>query len=72
MWDRPGSHRRRRTRPAVGACQDEQQDTLPPAGRLVLSPEDDLYAVRANGSARRLIVGAPGAQFDADWSPDGR
>ena len=56
----------------VGACQDEQQDTLPPAGRLILSHEDDLYAVGADGSTRRLIVGAPGAQLDADWSPDGR
>jgi Tol biopolymer transport system component len=42
-----------------------------PAGLLVVSDEDDLYVVEANGSGRRALVEAPGAQFDADWSPDG-
>jgi TolB protein len=43
----------------------------PPTGRVVVSDEDDLYVVDANGSGRRAVVRAAGPQFDADWSPDG-
>jgi TolB protein len=47
------------------------EPTPEPAGLLVVSDEDDLYVVEADGSARRVLVEAPGPQFDADWSPDG-
>jgi TolB protein len=43
----------------------------PPAGRLVVSMDDDIAVVGADGSGRRIVVEAPGPQFDVDWSPDG-
>ena len=43
----------------------------PPTGLLVVADDDDLYVVGADGSGRRALVGAPGPQLDADWSPDG-
>ena len=45
---------------------------LPPlSGRLAVSVDDDIAVVGADGSGRRVVVEAPGPQFDADWSPDG-
>jgi Tol biopolymer transport system component len=43
----------------------------PPTGRLVVSVDDDIAVVGADGGSRRVVVEAPGPQFDADWSPDG-
>jgi Tol biopolymer transport system component len=43
----------------------------PPAGRLVVAADDDIAVVEADGSGRDVVITAPGAQFDADWSPDG-
>jgi Tol biopolymer transport system component len=43
----------------------------PPTGQLVVSVDDELALVGADGSGRRVVVDAPGPQFDADWSPDG-
>jgi Tol biopolymer transport system component len=43
----------------------------PPVGRLVVADDDDIAVVGADGSGRRVVVEAPGPQFDADWSPDG-
>jgi TolB protein len=43
----------------------------PPPGRLVVADEDDLFVVATDGSGRRAVVRAEGAQLDADWSPDG-
>ena len=53
------------------ACGGEAE-LEPPSGRLVVSADDDLYVVGADGSGRRLLVGARGPQLDGDWSPDGR
>jgi Tol biopolymer transport system component len=53
----------------AASCGGEPEPS--PAGRLVVTHEDDLYVVEADGSGRRPLVEAPGTQFDADWSPDG-
>ena len=54
---------------AAGCGGEAEPD--PPTGRLVVSSNDDLVVVGADGSGRRVLVGAPGMQLDADWSPDG-
>lgn len=53
----------------LASCGGEP--TPEPAGLLAVSDEDDLYVVEADGSGRRVLVDAPGPQFDADWSADG-
>ena len=62
MWDR--SHTAR-----IGLTRSSQlcggSLTPEPAGLLVVSDEDDLYVVEADGSGRRVLVEAPGPQFDA-------
>ena len=37
-------------------------------------PEDDsdLWLVNVDGSGKRLLIGGPGTQYDASWSPDGK
>ncbi len=57
---------------SAGACGGGEAEVEPPAGLLVVSSNDDLYTVGADGSSRRLVVRARGPQLDADWSPDGR
>jgi TolB protein len=46
---------------------------LPPldGGSLALMADDDIAVVQVDGGERRVVVAAPGPQFDADWSPDG-
>jgi Tol biopolymer transport system component len=56
----------------AGACSEDGPESEPPAGRLVVSVEDDLHVVGADGSGRRVLVDAPGPQFDADWSVRGQ
>jgi TolB protein len=56
---------------ALAAACGGEAEPEPPAGRLVISVDDDLAVVGADGSGRRVVVTAPGPQFDADWSPDG-
>ena len=53
------------------ACGGGDEQPAPPTGELVVSVDDDLEVVGADGSGRRTVVAAPGPQFDADWSPEG-
>ena len=56
---------------ALAAACGRVAEADPPTGRLVVSSNDDLVVVGADGSGRRVLVGAPGKQLHADWSPDG-
>ena len=40
-------------------------------GRIVLSTEDDIYVVNADGTGLVQITRRPGPEFDPAWSPDG-
>jgi hypothetical protein len=55
---------------ALAAACGREAEPDPPTGRLVVSSNDDLVVVGVDGSGRRVLVGAPGMQLDADWSPD--
>jgi Tol biopolymer transport system component len=57
-----------RVRVVVG----EPIDVATLEGRIVLSSEDDIYAVNADGSGLRELTTKRGAEFDPTWSPDGR
>jgi len=60
---------------ALASCRSAgSKDSL---GWIALSPggataADDIVVVRPDGSGRRVVVAAPGAQFDPSWSPDGK
>jgi TolB protein len=41
------------------------------AGRIVLSSEDDVYTLDADGSDLARVTRRPGPEFDPAWSPDG-
>lgn len=41
------------------------------AGRIVTDDFDDVFAFDVDGSNLVTIAGAPGAEFDGAWSPDG-
>lgn len=41
-------------------------------GRIVTDDFEDLFAMDPDGSNVVLLADAPGAEFDGDWSPDGR
>ena len=41
-------------------------------GRIVLSTEDDIYTVNADGTGLARLTSGAGPEFDPAWSPDGR
>jgi TolB protein len=55
-----------------GETETDAAPLPPPAGSLAVAADDDIAVVGADGAGRRVVVTAPGSQFDADWSPDGQ
>jgi TolB protein len=68
---------------AVAALALRADDDARVSGKIVFSygaegnddparAEEDLYVARADGTGKRRLTTALGAQFDPSWSPDGR
>ena len=55
--------------PVITGAPIEAEDL---SGRIVTDNFEDVFAMDPDGSNVVFIADEPGAEFDADWSPDGR